>query len=78
MRFRASVELGGKTATGIEVPDLVIESLGDSTRPAVRATINAHGYRTTAARRGERFLVPLSAETRDAAVAGLRAGKKTH
>jgi hypothetical protein len=67
MRFRATVELGGKTATGIEVPDSVIESLGTSKRPAVRVTINAYSYRTTAVRMGGRFLVPLSAENRTCA-----------
>jgi hypothetical protein len=67
MRFRATVELGAKTATGIEVPDDVIESLGNSRRPAVQVTVNAHTYRTTAVRMGGRFLVPLSAENRTAA-----------
>jgi hypothetical protein len=72
MRFRATVELGGKTATGVEVPDRVIESLGGSKRPAVQVTINAYSYRTTAVRMGGRFLVPLSAENRNAA--GVAAG----
>ena len=72
MRFRATVELGGTTATGIEIPDAVIESLGSSKRPAVTITINGYTYRTTAARMGGRFLVPLSAENRTAA--GVAAG----
>jgi hypothetical protein len=72
MRFRATVELGGKTATGIEVPDQVIESLGTNKRPAVTVTINAFSYRTTAVRMGGRYLVPLSAENRNAA--GVAAG----
>ncbi len=28
MKFRATVELGGKTATGIEVPENVVAALG--------------------------------------------------
>ena len=72
MRFRATVELGGTTATGIEIPDAVIESLGSSKRPAVTITINGYTYRTTAARMGGRFLAPLSAENR--AAAGVAAG----
>jgi hypothetical protein len=32
MRFESVVELGGKSATGIPVPDEVIESLGASKR----------------------------------------------
>ena len=67
------MELGGKTATGIPVPDEVIEALGSSKRPPVAVTINGHTYRTTAVRMGGRFLVPLSAENREAA--GVAAGE---
>jgi hypothetical protein len=65
--FSASVELGGKTATGIEVPPDVVEALGTSKRPAVNVTIGGHTYRTTVAVMGGRFLIPLSAENRSAA-----------
>ena len=47
-------------------------SLGESKRPAVTITVNGHTYRTTAVRMGGRFLVPLSAEHREAA--GVAAG----
>jgi Bacteriocin-protection, YdeI or OmpD-Associated/Domain of unknown function (DUF1905) len=67
MRFRATVELGGKTATGIQIPDDVVAALGPGKRPAVRITIHGHTYRTTVASMGGRFLVPLSAGNRDAA-----------
>jgi hypothetical protein len=73
MNFRATVELNGKTATGIEVPENVVAALGDSKRPAVTVTINGYAYRTTVARMGGRFLVPLSAENR--AGAGVAAGE---
>ena len=72
MEFSATVELGGKTATGIEVPSDVVDSLGQGRRPAVKITVNGHGYRTTVARMGGRFLVPLSAQIR--AAAGVSAG----
>jgi hypothetical protein len=72
MRFRATVELGGKTATGIEVPEDVVKALGSGSRPPVSVTIGGHTYRTTVARMGGRFLVPLSAENRTAA--GVAAG----
>lgn len=72
MRFRATVELGGKTATGIEVPEDVVAGLGTSKRPAVRVTLHGHTYRTTVARMGGRFLVPVSAEVR--AASGVSAG----
>ena len=72
MKFRATVELGGKTATGIEVPDDVVAALGPGSRPPVTVTVGGHSYSTTVARMGGRFLVPLSAENRTAA--GVAAG----
>jgi hypothetical protein len=72
MRFESTVELGGKTATGIPIPDQVVEALGSSKRPPVTITVNGHSYRTTAVRMGGRFFVPLSAENREAA--GVAAG----
>ena len=72
MRFRATVELGGKTATGIEVPAEVVEALDRGKRPPVSVTVNGHTYRTTVAPMGGRFLIPLSAENREGA--GVAAG----
>jgi hypothetical protein len=72
MRFRTQVELGGKTATGLQVPDEVVADLGSGKRPAVRVTIGTHSYRTTVAPMGGRFMIPLSAENR--AAAGVVAG----
>jgi hypothetical protein len=71
--FRAEVLLNGKTATGFEVPEPVVESLGRGRRVPVRITVGPHTYRTTIARMGGRFLVPLSAENRTAA--GVTAGQ---
>jgi Bacteriocin-protection, YdeI or OmpD-Associated/Domain of unknown function (DUF1905) len=73
MRFRAEVELGGKTATGIHVPDEVVSGLDAGKRVPVTVTINGYSYRTTVVRMGGRFLVPLSAENRSGA--GVRAGE---
>lgn len=72
MRFRATVELGGKTATGLQVPDDVVAELGSGKRPAVSVTIGGYTYRTTVASMGGRFMIPLSAENRTAA--GVAAG----
>lgn len=72
MKFRAKVELGGKTATGIEVPAAVVAKLGSSKRPAVSATINRYTYRSTVAPMGGRFMLPVSAQVREAA--GVAAG----
>jgi hypothetical protein len=73
MRFRSQVELGGKTATGIQVPDEVVTELGSGKRPAVRVTVGQHTYRTTVAPMGGRYYVPLSAENREAS--GVAAGE---
>lgn len=67
MRFRATLLLAGKTATGIRVPAEVVESLGKGKRPPVRVTINGHTYRSTVAVRGGEFMLPVSAEQREGA-----------
>lgn len=72
MRFDTTVELGGKAATGIEVPPDVVEALGSGKRPAVMVTVNGYTYRSTIASMGGRFMLPLSAENR--AGAGVAAG----
>ncbi len=72
MKFRATLELGGKTATGIEVPTEVVDALGSGKRPAVRVTIKGHTYRSTVASMGGRFMLPVSAENRESA--GIGAG----
>lgn len=71
-QFRAALELGGKTATGIPVPDQIVESLGAGRRPPVTVTINGHSYPSTIASMGGRFMLPVSAENRSCA--GVSAG----
>ena len=73
MRFRSTVQLGGKTATGIPVPEDVVTGLGSSRRPAVRVTVNGrHTYRSTVAPYAGAYMIALSAENR--AAAGVHAG----
>ena len=72
MKFRTSLELHGKTATGIEVPDDIVAALDAGKRPAVRVTVNGHSWRSTVAVMGGRNLVGVSAENR--AAAGVSAG----
>jgi len=67
MRFHATLELNGKTATGIEVPEDVVAALGSHKRPPVQVTIGDYTYRSTVARMGGRFLLPVSAEVRKGA-----------
>ena len=71
MQFQATVRQAGKTATGIPVPDEVVEGLGAGKRPAVRVTVNGYTYRSTIASMGGEFMIPLAAEHRAASgVAG--------
>ncbi|MGP4027608.1 YdeI/OmpD-associated family protein [Actinomadura sp. 3N407] len=72
MRFHATLELHGRTATGVEVPGKVVQGLGQGKRAAVKVTINGHMYRSTVASMGGRYMLPVSAENREAA--GVRAG----
>jgi hypothetical protein len=71
MRFRTTIQQSGKTATGIQVPDEVVEALGSGRRPAVKVTINGYTYRNTVAVLGGVYMVGVSAEHRaGAGVAG--------
>jgi hypothetical protein len=74
MKFRTTLKLAGKTATGVEVPPEVVAQLGQSKKPAVRVTINGYTYRSTVATMGGRFMLPVSAEVR--AGAGVAAGEE--
>ncbi len=68
MRFAASVVLGGKNATGIEVPAEVVQALGAGRqRVPVTVTIGSYSYRTTIAPVGGSSWIPLAAEHREAA-----------
>jgi hypothetical protein len=71
IRFRTTILTAGKTATGIRIPDEVIEKLGAGKKPAVRITINGYTYRSTVAVMGGRFMVGVNADNREQAkVAG--------
>ena len=65
--FTATLELNGKTATGMTVPDDVVERLGAGKRPPVKVTINGHTWRSTIAVMGGRYMLGVAAEHRAAA-----------
>lgn len=73
MRFRATLETEGKTATGINVPAEVVDALGAGKRPRVTVTINGHTYRSSVAVLGGRYMLGVSAENR--AAAGVEGGQ---
>jgi uncharacterized protein YdeI (YjbR/CyaY-like superfamily) len=71
MKFMARIVPSGN-ATGVEVPDHVMQALGPQGRPPVSITINGHTWRSrVAAMRGQR-LIGISAAHRTAA--GIREG----
>ncbi|MGA7270591.1 MAG: YdeI/OmpD-associated family protein, partial [Acidimicrobiia bacterium] len=72
-RFEAEIELNGKTATGIRVPAEVVERLGSGKRSAVKVTVRSYTYRSTIARYGGVYFLPLSRANREAA--GVEAGQ---
>jgi hypothetical protein len=73
MRFRTTLNLAGKTATGFVVPPEVVQSLGAGKRPPVVVTLNGtYTYRNTVAIYGDTYLLGVSAEHR--AASGVNAG----
>jgi hypothetical protein len=71
MKFQATILQGGKTATGIQVPEAVVTALSSSRKPAVKVTLKGYTYRSTIAVMGGRYMLPVSADVRaKAGVAG--------
>lgn len=72
MRFSAPLQQHGRSATGIEVPLEILESLAGGKRPAVTVTIGGFSFATTIGSMGGTPMIPVSAERRQAA--GIAAG----
>jgi hypothetical protein len=72
MKFTATLQLDGKTATGIRVPDEVMAALGGGKRIPVSVTINGTRYPSTIATMRGEPKIPVSADIR--AAAGIAAG----
>jgi Bacteriocin-protection, YdeI or OmpD-Associated/Domain of unknown function (DUF1905) len=71
VRFLTTIFQSGKTATGMRIPDEIVDALGAGKRPPVRITINGYTYRNTVAVMGGEYWVGVSAEHRaGAGVAG--------
>ena len=66
------VQAEGKKATGVPVPAEAIATLGSHKRPRVIVNLNGYTYRTSVGASGEVFMLPVSAEHREAA--GVKAG----
>lgn len=74
MRFDAELRLNGKTATGIPVPDSIIEALGGGRRPRVTVSLNGHRFRTSLGTMSGQVMIPVSGAIRSAA--GIEAGDR--
>jgi len=61
-------------ATGLRVPAEAVVAMGSGKKPKVRVTLNGYTYRSTVAAYGEVFMLPLSAENREAA--GVQPGEQ--
>jgi|SRR5688500_15839596 len=72
MKFRTTIRQGDKTATGIQIPDSVIEALGAGRKPPVKLTVNGYSYRSTVATVDGASMVGFSADHR--AASGLAGG----
>jgi len=66
-KFKTTLFLAGKTATGFKVPAEVVESFGQGKRPPVRVTINGYTYRNTVAVMSGAFMIGVAAEHREKA-----------
>jgi hypothetical protein len=66
-KFHTTILQAGKTATGIKVPEEIVESFKAGKKPPVRITINNYTYRSTIAVMGGAFMVGISAEHRKGA-----------
>jgi bifunctional DNA-binding transcriptional regulator/antitoxin component of YhaV-PrlF toxin-antitoxin module len=74
-KFKTAImQAEGMDATGIVVPDAVVEKLASGKRPKVAVTLNGYTYRSTVAVMGGQFMLPLAKAHREAA--GVKPGQK--
>src|SRR3954467_460408 len=67
VKFRTTILKSDGTATGIRIPDEIVEALGKGKRPPVRVTINGYTYRNTVAVMSGTYMVGVSADHRSGA-----------
>lgn len=72
MKFHTTIRQSSKTATGIEIPDEVVASLGAGKKPPVKMTVNGYAYRSTVATIDGKYMVGFSADHR--AASGIKGG----
>src|SRR5689334_6586877 len=67
LKFSTVLLTAKKTATGIQIPDDIIEKLGGGKKPLVKVTINNFTYRSAVAVMGGVYMVGVNADNREAA-----------
>ena len=67
LKFSTTLLTAGKTATGIKIPEEIIEKLGGGKKPLVKVTINNFTYRSAVAVMGGAYMVGVNAANREAA-----------
>lgn len=67
LTFTATLELSGKSATGLVVPPEIVEQLGAGKRPKVVVCLNGYSYRSSIAPMSGDFMIPVSSDVRAAA-----------
>ena len=72
MKFHTTLKQSDGTATGIVIPNEVIEALGAGKKPPVNVTVNGYAYRSTVATIDGNFMVGFSADHR--AASGIKGG----
>ena len=71
-KFKTTILTAGKTATGICIPDEIVESLNEGKKPPIKVTINGYTYRSTVAVMGGKYMVGVNADVREAS--GVKGG----
>ena len=72
MKFHTTLKQSEGTATGIVIPNEVIEALGAGKKPPVTVKVNGYAYRSTVATIDGNFMVGFSADHR--AASGIKGG----
>ena len=71
-KFQTTILTAGKTATGICIPDEIVEALNGGKKPPIKITLNGYTYRGTVAVMGGKYMVGVNAGIREAS--GVKGG----
>ena len=74
LKFKTTLLQAKKTATGVEVPEHIVEKLAAGKRAPVKVTINGYTYRNTIAVMNGMYMLSVSADVR--AKSGVAGGDK--